>query len=37
MGLITYHVVKGTGHCDIGDGMKLLFKEYAVRELTKED
>lgn len=34
---VTYCVVHGTGHCDIGDGMKLRFKEYAVRELCKEE
>ena len=33
---ITYHVVCGTGHCDIGDVMKLRFKEYVVHELLEK-
>ena len=33
---VTYHVVHGTGHCDIGDEMKLRFKEYAIKEICKE-
>ena len=32
---ITYHVIPDRGHCDIGDDMKALFLEYAVREIEK--
>ena len=30
---LTYHVIPGRGHCDIGDDMKELFREYVVKEL----
>ena len=32
---VTYHVIPDRGHCDIGDDMKALFLEYAVREIEK--
>ena len=34
---ITYHVIPDRGHCDIGDDMKALFLEYAVREIEKSN
>ena len=33
---ITYHVIHGTGHCDLGDEMKLRFKESVIKELFEE-
>jgi hypothetical protein len=33
---ITYHVIHRTGHCDLGDEMKLRFKESVVKELFEE-
>ncbi|MBO5270794.1 MAG: prolyl oligopeptidase family serine peptidase [Clostridia bacterium] len=31
---LTYHVIPGRGHCDIGDDMKALFRDYVVQALT---
>ena len=27
---VTYHVIPGRGHCDIGDDMKELYRTYAA-------
>lgn len=34
---LTYHVIKGTGHCDIGDDMKARLKEYVVSEFCRTE
>lgn len=33
---ITYHVIAGRGHCDIGDDMKELYREYAANIILEK-